>query len=212
MSQWPVWEPVWQANHAYALTAVVIPTTFDGNTWRCTTAGTSGGTDPFIGVNPSITPTVTDGGVTWSVGTGFRQALQDGVVGIVRTFAAANPTILRAVRHTRPRSLTTVELPVFWVGDFNETIETSQGVRTRTMQGFSCYAADRLGEQMESDDRINFLVDVLTDLFTLNLHAAGGYSLFQHTATIDQEFDEGGVIFPGAEFQFGESKIAEGRD
>jgi hypothetical protein len=211
MSQWPVWQPVWLPNTDYTVTAVVIPETFAGNTWRCTQGGTSGNSDPFAGVNPGVTQTVTDGSVTWELGTGFRQALQAGMLSIMQTFAAANPTIIRAVRHTRPRSLTTVELPVFWVGGFNETIETSVGVRTRIMDGFSCFVADRMGEPMESDDRINFVVDALTDVFTANYHAASGFSLLTHTATIDTEFDEGGTIFVAVEFQFSVSKLAEGR-
>src|SRR5439155_12148752 len=47
-----LWQPQWQASHAYALTAVVIPTTFTGYTWRCTTAGTSAGVEPALPADP----------------------------------------------------------------------------------------------------------------------------------------------------------------
>ncbi len=208
------WTPTWQANTAYTLTAVVIPTstTFAGYTWRCTTAGTSGNTEPTWPTDPSVTPTVTDGGVTWSVGTGFRQAIQYGIGSLVQTFATANPTIIRRVMTVRPRAF--VEFPTFYVGDLNETIDTSAGVRTRTFTGFSCYLVDFLGEQIESNDRMNFAADVLTDLFTLNYHAISGRSILQHIATNDTEVTDeaGAVVYPALEFQFGLTKLAEGRN
>ncbi len=122
------WLPYWRANTAYTLTAVVIPTTFGGFTWRCTSPGTSGGTEP-IWPDPLISPTVVDSGVTWSVGTGFRQALQNGLASIVQTFATANPTIIRAVKTVRPPSFETGEMPLFYIGDMSETVATSQGVK-----------------------------------------------------------------------------------
>lgn len=207
-----LWTPGWLANTDYALTAVVIPTTFTGYTWRCTKAGTSGNSEPSWPTDPSLTPTINDGSVTWSVGTGFRQAIQTGVAGLVATFSAANNTIIRSVRTVRPRSFTTSELPCFYIGDLNETITHSAGVRTRQVTGFSAYLVDDLGEQIESNDRFNFAVDALTDLFTLNYHAISGRSNFQHTATRDTEVSDGAVIFPAAEFLFAQTSIAEGRN
>lgn len=207
-----LWTPTWQANHAYLATAVVIPTTFTEYTWRCTTAGTSAGTEPTWPVDPSVTPTVTDGSVVWTVGTGFRQAIQAGIVSMLTSFIAANPTIIRTVRTVRPRSFTTADLPVFYVGDLNETIASSPGVRTRTVTGFSCYLVDSMGEQQESNDRMNFAVDALTDLFTENPHIISGRSLFKHTATIDTEEADGPTIFPAVEFQFAEAVVQEGRN
>ena len=214
------WQPYWLPNHAYALGAVVVPTdtnyktgVFDGYTWRATTAGTSAGTEPTWPTNPTVTPTINDGGtLVWSVGTGFRQAIQAGLSGIVTTFAQANPTIIRQIRTVRPKTFTTAALPCFFIGDLNETIATANGIRTRQVTGFSAYLVDILGEQIESNDRFNFAVDALTDLFTANFHAISGRSNFQHTATLDTEFEEGGVIFPAAEFQFGQTSVAEGRN
>ena len=214
------WKPYWLPNHAYALTAVVVPTdtnyvtgVFDGYTWRCTVAGTSGGTEPAWPANPSLTPTVSDGTVTWSVGTGFQQAIQAGISGIVTTFAQANPTIVRAVRTVRPRSFSgDTALPVFFIGDLNETVTTANGIRTRQVTGFSAYLVDTLGDPTESNNRLNFAKDAFTDLFTANFHAISGRSNFQHPATLDTEFDEGGVIFPAVEFQFGQTSVAEGRN
>jgi len=208
-----IWQPQWQANTAYLVPAVVIPTaaTFGGYTWRCTTAGTSGGTEPTW-PDPTITPTVTDGGVTWSVGTGFRQSVQAGLKSIVTTFATANPTIIRSVRTVRPPSFGgSTSLPVFFIGDMNESITTTQGLRTRTFSGFSAYLVDQLGTIDDSNDRMNFAADVLADLFSQNVHAASGLSIFQHTGTNDFEFEDGAARYPALEFTFAETKLAEGR-
>jgi hypothetical protein len=202
-----LWQPTWQAAHAYALTAVVIPSTFGGYTWRCTTAGTSGAAEPTWPVDPNANPTVTDGTVTWSVGTGFRQALQAGVNAAVSAFAQANPTIIRAIKAVRPLSFANTELPCWYLGDMSESIATSQGTRTRTFSGFSGYLVDNLG----AVNRMNFAADVLADLFTASLHAASARSLLTHTGTFDTEVPNGDGTLPALEFQFGESKVQEGR-
>ena len=209
------WTAAWQANTAYLTGAVVIPTassptSFGDFTWRCTTPGTSAGSEPAW-PDPSVSSTVNDGSVVWSVGTGFRQALSAGLLGTIATFAQANPTIIRSVFPARPRSFVTVELPCFFVGDLNEIIATSQGVRQRRFTGFSAYLVDDLGEQEESRPRMNFAADVLADVFTAAYHAAGGRALLQHSGTLDIEFNESGVVFPALQFLFAESVIAEGR-
>src|SRR5437867_2529439 len=112
------WTPTWQATHPYTVLAVVIPTTFTGYTWRCTTAGTSAGSEPSWPADPSLTPTVTDGSVTWTVGTGFRQAIQStvagSVTGLVSAFAISNPTIIRSIETVKPLSFSTAALPCFF--------------------------------------------------------------------------------------------------
>jgi hypothetical protein len=211
-----IWNPYWTASTAYVVPAVVIPTsaTFAGYTWRCTTPGTTGLTEP-VWPDPTLgTTTVTDGTVVWSVGTGFRQAIQYGIYNLVQTFATANPTVIRSVRTVRPPSFeASTSLPVFFIGDLNETITHANGIRTRIVSGFSCYLVDAIGTITDSNDRMNFAADVLTDLFTLNYHAINGTSIFQQTGTADFEFPDpkGGPVFPALEFTFAETEIAEGR-
>ncbi len=210
-----IWQPQWQKSTAYLVPAVVVPTAavFAGYTWRCTTAGTSGGTEP-VWPDPTITPTIVDGTVTWSVGTGFRQAVQYGISALVTTFRLANPTIIRSVRTVRPPSFAgSVSLPVFFIGDLNESITHANGVRTRTISGFSAYLVDQLGTIDDSNDRMNFAADALIDLFTANYHAAGGTSIFQQTGCSDFEYQDpkGGSVYPALEFTFAETKLAEGR-
>lgn len=202
---------VWTASTAYTPTAVIIPTAFGGYTWRCTTGGTSGLVEPAWPADPSVTPTVNDGTVVWSVGTGFRQALQAGFVTIATTFMNANPTLLRQVRTVRPRSLTNVDLPCLFLGDLNESVSTGQGLRTRTFGGFSAFYVDFLGEQAESNDRLNFAADAFADYWTASYHMANGRSIFTHSETRDTEFNEGGVIYPALEFVFAPTSVMEGR-
>ena len=207
-------QAAWLPNTAYGLLAVVSPTTFSvgSHTWQCTVAGTSGMTEPTW-PDPSITTTITDNGITWSVGTGFRQAIQAGIVAFVGAFSAANPTIIRSVRTTRPRNFTTAELPCFFIGDMDEQISHSVGIRTRTFTGMSCYWVDELTEQIESNDRANFAADVLCDLFTANFHGADAPSGIQQSGTNDTEFEEGGVRYPALQLTFApNTSIAEGRN
>lgn len=210
-----LWQPYWVANTAYLATAVVIPTTGEqGYTWRCTTAGTSGNVEPSWPADPSVTPTVTDGSVTWTVGTAFRQAFQDALVGtngIVTNFMAANPTIIRGAGTVRPLAFANVPLPYFYLDDLDETYTYMQGVRQRLAVGALAYLVDATGSIDESNDRFNFAVDCLVDLFGTNVHAISGRSIFQHTATNDTSFPEGGTVYQAAEFQFGLTGVLEGR-
>lgn len=56
--------PQWQASTAYSLEDKVRPTTDNGYWYECTTAGTSGGTEPTWGTTPG--GTTTDNTVTWT--------------------------------------------------------------------------------------------------------------------------------------------------
>lgn len=201
----------WQPSTAYVALAVVIPTAFGGYTWRCTTPGTSGGTEP-VWPDPSVSPTVADGSVVWSVGTGFRQEARAALVALVASFRAANPTIVRTVLGSKPRNLN-LDPPIFYIGQMNERVEHANGVRTRTIEGFSAYLLDTSPAPEEFSERLAFAVDALTDLFTGGVHTISGRSIFQHTATLDTEVGDGtNVILPGVEFQFGMTVVAEGRN
>jgi hypothetical protein len=63
--------PTWQASTAYSAGQYVIPTTFNGagprRLYRCTTAGTSGSSEPSWPTSDG--GTVTDGSVTWTEAT-----------------------------------------------------------------------------------------------------------------------------------------------
>ena len=206
-----LWQPTWQATHAYATYAVVTPTTFGGYTWRCTTPGTSGGVEP-VWPDPTLgTTTIVDGTVTWSVGTGFRQELISGLIALIDAFAQANPTIIRSQRSERPLSFANVPLPCFIVGDMNESITTGQGLRTRTFTGFSAMLVDAAGSLDEAGRRSDFAADVLADLYTGGIHLASGRSIFYHVGTNDTEVPNGEGVLPALEFLFSETFVTEGR-
>jgi hypothetical protein len=208
-----IWQPYWVKSTAYTLTAVVIPTVFTGYTWRCTTAGTSDTTEPTW-PDPTLgTTTIVDGTVTWSMGTGWRQATQLGIYNLVKAFSVANPTIVRSVRTVRPPSFAaSTSLPCFYLANMDESIVTFQGSQTRTLTGFTGILVDQLGTIEDSNDRMNFAADVLSDLFVLNYHAIGPPgSIFEHTGTVDTEESDKGVIYPALEFQFFNTKYTAGR-
>jgi len=60
-------DTVWESNHAYALFDIVGPSTPNSFSYECTTAGTSGGSEPSW--STILGGTTTDGGVTWTTHT-----------------------------------------------------------------------------------------------------------------------------------------------
>jgi prepilin-type N-terminal cleavage/methylation domain-containing protein len=58
---------IWQASASYSINAIVIPTTKNWHFYRCTTAGTSGASEPTWPT--AAGGTVTDGGITWTEDT-----------------------------------------------------------------------------------------------------------------------------------------------
>ncbi len=206
-----IWNPYWQASHAFALTAVIRPTTFSGYTWRVTTAGTTGLVEPTW-PDPLITPTITDGTVTWSADTAFRQSAQAAILSIMGTFKAANPTIVRSVQSVRPASFSaTASLPCFFIGDMSESYAYAGQLWQRTLSGFSCFLVDQLGTIGDSNDRMNFAHDVLADYFTVNFHAISSRSILQLLGISDDEIEDSGTRFPALRFDFGPTSMQEGR-
>lgn len=70
---------IWTASHAYSSGNYVVPTTFNsisgqqGKIFKCTTAGTSGASEPTW-TSAGLGGTVTDGGVTWTEVSDLFQA------------------------------------------------------------------------------------------------------------------------------------------
>lgn len=173
----------WLPNHTYAAGAVVTETT-GLPMWRCTTAGTSAAAEPTW---PVAAPwTVTDGAtLVWTLNTSFRQQVHAGIVSTLTAFKAANPTLLRQVWHARPSSFTLGELPCAVLGNLTETISTSQGIRQRQFTGFTVELVDRSPDNMESDDRMNQLVDAMLDYLTAAYHTASGTSIVEPIGVAD---------------------------
>lgn len=71
--------PAWQAGHPYSLTNYVKAVTFNGCRYECTTAGTSGGTQPTWPTTPG--QTVNDNGVVWTCRiVELSLEIEDGIV------------------------------------------------------------------------------------------------------------------------------------
>ena len=197
----------WQANHSYSLLAVVKPTTFTGFTWRVTTAGTSGGTEP---VWPSVgTDTIADGSVTWSRGTGFTQAFQANLVSLMTAFAQANPTIIKGIYTTRPLSLNAMALPGWFLDDITEQSNVMNGVRQRQLTADTFWVTT-LGDPRVPNDQSNFMRDVLADLITQNYHQISGQSIITYAMNTDTEFPEANSDFPALHIQV-IATVMEGR-
>jgi hypothetical protein len=67
----------WAATTAYALNDTIIPTTPNNYVYICTTAGTSGGTEPATW-STTIGGTVSDGTVVWTVAYDYKYDLDTG--------------------------------------------------------------------------------------------------------------------------------------
>ncbi len=80
----------WEASTEYSLGDVVEPTTPDGNVYECTTAGTSGGTEPSWVTGEGNT--TTDNTVTWTCHTKEANAAQDDLIGDNTTWKAMAAT------------------------------------------------------------------------------------------------------------------------
>lgn len=57
----------WATNTAYSVGDIIRPTTVNGRSYKCTSAGTSGGSEPSWGT--AVNGTTADSGVTWTENT-----------------------------------------------------------------------------------------------------------------------------------------------
>lgn len=205
------WLPHWLPGHAYTAGAVVLPTTFAGFLWGCTVAGTSGATEPAW-PDPYLGPayqTIADGGVTWQVQTGFRQALQAGIMSVATTFRSANPSIVARVGSVRPHSLQG-NLPLLFLGTMVETVTLQQNTRRREITAELHYV-DIVTDPDQYNSRSNFVIDALVEPLTSGFHAAGGASIQEPTLQVEpRDLDEGGVLYPETVFTV-RGYITEGR-
>lgn len=114
------WSPVWAATTAYQVGDVVRPTTGNGHVFRCTVAGTSGGTEP-----------------TWVV-TGLRETADGGTVKWVEL--GRGLTVIDAADPSWPASTITASYGVVYKStgtgstsqliallDFGASVPTSNG-------------------------------------------------------------------------------------
>ncbi len=172
--------PVWQPTHAYALGTRITPVTPDGTNWLVEVPGTSGNTEP---VWPTVQPwTIVDSGVTWGLASSFRQQTVTGILAVLTAFQSANPTTLSGIYAARPKSVTNADLPCAYIESRPETIIHPHDIRTRTLS-VPVVLQDWIPDNFAALLRMDALIDGLVDAFTLNYHAAGGYSITVETDT-----------------------------
>lgn len=173
---------VWLPTHPYAAGAVITETA-GLPLWRATVGGTTAGSEPSW---PTAAPwTVTDGTVTWTLNTTFREDVRSAINATLTAWKAANPTLLRKVWQARPDSFTLGDLPCAVVGNLTERIQTTNGIRQRQMDGFTVELVDRSPENTEAALRSDLLVDGLLDYITAAYHMASGTSIVEPIGVSD---------------------------
>ncbi|MEO8549312.1 MAG: hypothetical protein ABI678_05050 [Kofleriaceae bacterium] len=118
----------------------------------------------------------------------------------------ASPTLLRAVYSARPGSFP--ETPCAYIGNRDERIQFTAQTRTRTFAGLTVTIVDTLIDAVETEDRMDILIDLLVADFTTARNLVGGGGKLQITSTSDAEVvltgDTGAVTYRGCVIGFGD--------
>lgn len=207
MAAVPIITPAWTALTAYLVGARVTRVTPDGLNWYATVGGTSGAAEPTW---PTSSPwTVTDGTVTWRLGSSFRQLAVAGMLSALTSFQAANPTLLKGVEGSRPANLTSLDLPGAYIDSADETITHTQGTRERTIAG-TVMVVIQSPANNEASTASDIIVDGLVDAFTAAYHAADGSSITGPISVTEVPLDADGGHYLGELIAFRITKT-EGR-
>lgn len=131
---------------------------------------------------------------------------------VLGTYRTANPNKLRKIYTARPGG--TGDVPFAFIGNRDEAIVHTQGVRQRTFAP-TVTICDHLGDNEQSAARLDILVDGLVDAFTAGVQVNPGFVLVQ-TAVLDGEEAFTGpsdvtITYRAATLVFAEIVIAEGR-
>ena len=195
------WQPYWLPSHAYVVGAFVLPTTFTGWLWRCSQAGTSDVTEPaWPAVPASNQAPITDNTVQWTLTTGFRQALQVGLMTTLNNYRTANPTIVRRVSSVRPSTFSG-EVPLFFLGMIDEQDTLTQGTWKRLLEAEVFYV-DVQPDPDQLNNRQNFAVDTVMDALAAAFHAADPRAIMEPQIEVEpRDFDENHALYAGVMFK-----------
>lgn len=119
--------------------------------------------------------------------TTFRNDAVAAITGLLTTFQAANPTLLRSVNRRRPGKFG--ETPLAYIGERAESLTHDSGTRTRTF-AIPVVVVDVLSDNIETAGRLDLLVDLLVDVFTANPHAVAN-CLIEPVSVNDLEVEAG---------------------
>jgi hypothetical protein len=139
--------------------------------------------------------------------TTFRSDVCDGILAVLNTFIAANPTLLLAAYRARPSGFP--DLPAAYIAERSEDILHDSQTRTRTLTT-SVLVVDQISDNAETMQRFDTLVDALIDAFS----AAPQFSttgVWSRMSVADEQVDFGDYVLTGARFTFPDLTIMEGR-
>lgn len=101
----------------------------------------------------------------------FRTEVGDGLMAVFAAIAAYDADLLKEYHRARPESFT--EFPAAYIDQRPETINHDSGTRTRSMNP-SIVLIDQIGDNLETSQRFDRLVDVAIEYLTLAPQLATG--------------------------------------
>lgn len=120
----------------------------------------------------------------------FRNDVAIGVTGILATYQAAHPTLIRSTARRRPSSLASTELPCAYLAGRTEKLDHDSGTRSRDML-VAVEVADTLVDSVEAAERMDVLVDGLLDAFTAAPHGVSAGTVLEPVGAEDDELPIG---------------------
>lgn len=142
--------------------------------------------------------------------TTFRTDIVDGILAVLNTYAAANPTQLVRAYRSKPINVAAGDLPAAYVDLRNEIIQHAEGVRVRVMSP-TIVVVDRAIDNIETGDRMDPLIDDLVDALTAAPQLATG-TVWDRMEVRDIPVEIGEYEYAGVRITISDVTIREGRD
>ncbi len=133
-----------------------------------------------------------------------RAAAVTAIKAVLIARKAASPTLLRAIYNARPGSFP--ETPCAYIAGRSEDITYSAQTRARTFTGLEVVIVDALIDNIETEDRMDILVDLLADDFWAAAPFYSGGGQLQLGSITDADVTltgEQAVTYRGAVLNFG---------
>lgn len=141
--------------------------------------------------------------------TTFRKNMADGLKSALDDFQTIHPTRLYSVSRVQPGNLSAG--PLAYVGDRDERIKYSAGVRNRQMAP-TIIVVDSLTDREEYSERMDETVDLMVDFFQARERTIVTNAVVALIRIDDRELRVGDVIYPITVLTFNEpGDLAEGR-
>lgn len=141
--------------------------------------------------------------------TTFRQDIVDGILAVLNTYIAANPTLLVRAYRSKPINVAAGDLPAAYVDLRNEVIRHDAGIRDRTMSP-TVVVVDRYADAIETGERMDIVVDGLVDAFTAAPQLTSG-TIWDRMDIRDVPIEIGEYEYAGVRITIPDVSIQEGR-